>query len=328
MSETQPGIERDPDTMSDDDFAAYKRDMAEADGDLPEDGETQSEKAEPEAQQDPEDLSDAELEEAAAKEKQESVPHGRFHRERERRKQLETEISDVRRRYELLEQRTTDILRMQGGNQQPQQREPTYQEQYDALQAKGDFIGIIELQNKHIRDNLQERETRQQESQRTQEERQLVTRIATAAKSDLEQAAADDEGFADMYKTYREIGYRQLVEVQGIPEDAAVAQLNRYEIQTYHDLMRQGIKPSDYVRRFVNAQGYRPPEPPQPNVEEQAARIERLNTAKLAAKTLSGAGSEARTTAPSPSDLVNMSDEDFAAFKKKYGENAMSKVFG
>lgn len=318
----------DIDAMSDADFAAFKEEMArEPAKPDPEPKPEPQDRPAPEQDDDGDDNQGDDDAPLAAKDKPETVPHGQFHRERERRKQLEQQFTEAQRRYELLEQRTNAMLQMMASGQQGQQpQEPQPDPVPDRL---GDPLGYMEYMDRRLQQFEQGQRQQTEAQQRQQQEQRLIAEVTSRAGSDFQQAVQEDPAYQEAYEFMFRAAVQEKMAVEGLPEQHAIQVVRQQELGLYAQALQAGRRPSAVIRALAQARGWQPkaPEQGKPDIEQAAAKIERLNQTKDAAKSLSGAGSEARTGIPTPDDLVNMTDDEFMAYKNKHGERALSRAF-
>ena len=267
-----------------------------------------------------------------------SVPHAKFHRVNERRKEAEKRAEEAQRNATVAMQRMAELMEAMKGRQEPEQKaEPEEPEHPGPKPSAADspYDWAIWREKKDAWDEYQASQQRAQVDQQQHAHRQwqeaytsVLTQFETAKQAEPELQGLYDGLRTSYAREYQAYGYSmpqiaQLVERQ----EAQIIQwahANRIPIgQTIKALAES---------RGVQAQapeqgGAQVPRDPATGQFKSAQDIDKLDQTKRASRSLNG-GAAVRTEGPTPEDIVNMSEEDFAAFKKEYGDKAMAKAFG
>ncbi len=253
------------------------------------------------------------------------VPHQALHKERERRKGVETELQAVRERQARADERLAvlnEILASEGDGRKPATDKPVepIDPQADPLGALQQALGHIQRLEKHIKD----RETQQGE-------RESARAMQSAYQNDALRYVQDAPDFKDAYKYLIEGRHREL-EAMGMTD---ANQRNQFIANEERSLVSQAFQlkrsPAQMIHNLAIARGFAPTAAPAQNgdpAKAHAEKIERIaNGQKAAGASLSGAGGssgEGLTAAA----LADMSEEDFAAMSAKLGKAKMRQLLG
>lgn len=276
--------------------------------------------------------------------KSETVPHAVFHRNNERRKAAEAETVKERTAREKIEQQNTILSQrftelLEASKSVPQQEDrPAITAPGEEPDPEADPYGWINWRAQKDR-----YDSHQQETQRTQQtEQQLAVQhvLQTAARGVQEFTATTPD-----YQTARLFVWNQrgpeLMEL-GYSQEQAIAMLEQDELRIADGALRSGKNPAEVMYKLAKIRGYIPPTGDDPaatngttpprgadgKFQAAAAEMDKREATKAAAKSLGGSGGPADTGEITPQVVADMSNEEFAAFKKKYGEKAMQKAFG
>lgn len=297
----------DIDNMSDEEFEAFKGGMEES---PPE----ESPKAEAQEEQKAEEQ----------RKQEEFVPHGQFHRERERRKEAE-------QRAELAMRRMTELMEAM----QPQPQQQT-QHQVPQIPGEDDIVGRINWSVEQLRQMQENQQRYSQMTEAQQREEQAFQQVLSEKGREFAEAAQERPDVQDAYAYARQSLFNEF-QFYGFTPQQAMQELEQYERKLIMDAHQRGMNVGDYVEKYAAARGWRPNQQQtrqqaQPRDESgrftPAQEIDRREAIRQASISIGGSGSAAPSGQVSPKDLVDMSEEDFAAFKAKYGERAMQVAFG
>lgn len=300
------------DDMSDDEVIALQQKIADESDDVSEDAQTGSEnnnsqeQAEPVAKEAESDADDSEEQEAAKK--SDTVPHGRFHRENERRKQAEQELEQLRLSNQRLEQRTQQILeRMEAQSHQEAPAAPQ-----EPVSAADDPIAALDKIQQWQREQDEARENQEKADREAQSWQQALEYTASSLQSDPDAV--------DAFKALSE-SYKAEFRAMGIPEAKVESEYAKLERQHVAYIVQNGVNPVDYVKNLAGVRGWKAQEA-QPEIQEPspAEQLDKREDARLASLSLSNTGgATANTGQPTPQQLAEMSDADFAAYMDKHG---------
>lgn len=340
-----PAETPDIDAMSDEDFDKFKAEMAEGPSDEPVPGPEETKQPEPEpepeAAKKPEDADDGDddPDDGDPAGKQETVPHQKFHRANERRKEAEKRAQLAEERLgELIKidsQRLAQHQREQAASQQKPEPEPDF-----GPDPKENPIGWIEWRQNKDREEAAKRQEQEQAQQSRTEQQQAEFNAVQRVNHRFIQAAQADPELNEALSVLRDSVAREQA-AYGFAGVDLQNRVNQLEGQTMIWAFQNRIPIEDLVEQQAIARGWRrkaempaqepatpdPQKQPEPTPKEVMEEVNKTEAAKQKATSLSGGGAPVPSSELSPKSVVDMTDAEFEAFKKKYGENAMDKVF-
>lgn len=291
--------EADIDNMTDEELEAAL--AAEADEPAPE----PAPEPEPEAKPEDEEQANAADEGGDADdvgendgEKSETVPHGQFHRERERRKAAEVERDRALQRMDAM-------LKVVGGRQQAEQPQEEQQPPPSLHEQPVEFI-------QGLADRVNQIDQREQY-------KQAVTQYVGASEMDMQQYAQENPDAVNAYK-YLESAYKHQLAEAGITDPAAQAQRIAHEqAQVTYWALQRGIRPAHQFEMLARSYGYQPtPVEPQPDPKKVAEEIDQKEATKAAARSMKDTGAPVDTGLPSAEAVTHMTDAEFDVLLKKF----------
>lgn len=309
----------DIDNMSDEEFANFNLPADEAGSD---DGATADPSPPAEKEPEPRAQDDAKPEEGDDRPKSETVPHGQFHRERERRKAAEQQA-------EIATQRLTELLQASAA----QREQPAAQQaqlQPDIPDQNEDPFGYMIAQTDRLTSRLEEIDTARKHDVEQQRAQANDARLWHASEADLSAYAAENPSAGAAYEFLAEEGRKHL-RAQGVYNDQDISNsLARWQVQLAAHAENLGVRPSRLVMMMAQERGWQAGEAGKPaapssateKYRAEAEKIAKQEQARNASLSLSGEGGEANTGMPTAQEIIDMSDEDYAKFKAKYGEEA------
>lgn len=247
----------------------------------------------------------------AQPEKQKTVPHQALHAERMRRQELERQLEESRRKFELFESRMEEINKAM----QPKEQVP------DELQ---DPIAAI----KYTKDQLANLQRQQQEQaqQRAEQERQqqAVSQIDNAYRQAWEQKLSSSPDAIEAYNAFTKAldGHFQL---RGIADpyqrtQAIMAEERAIAVRA----MQQGLDPADLIIQQAGLYGYQA-KPKQ----DAVAQVENRQRGQAAARSISNAGGQTSNGGQiTAARLAEMSAEEFDAYKSKLTPSQYARIMG
>ena len=273
------------------------------------------------------------------------VPHSAMHKERERRKGVESELEQFRDKYSRAEERLkvlNDIIGLAGGpdaaaapGQTEQARQPA-DELGPAPDPEEDIFGFVKWQAKKI--ELMERghnEQRQQEEAARQNQ-QYAQEVQTYYKNDAIQYLEKQPDFPDAYK-YVANSYASELRAQGIPEDRVNQVLMAEEARIAAQCRQEGRSPSEVIYQMALARGYSKPEaeaaaqegapPPAaaaPAPQQRIANIQRAQNSTVSLSKSGGSSGEGLTLEA----LADMPEEEFNRVAKSLSKSQQRQLFG
>jgi hypothetical protein len=248
-----------------------------------------------------------------------TVPHGQFHRERERRKAAEAEREKLRADHQRLMERTQQLL--EAGIQPPQQQQAP-QADPEIPDPDVDPQGAIKwVREQVLATQKAERERAQQNEQASQ-----VEQVLQNVNAVLENEIKADPSVKDAHNAWRKSVGMELLAV-GYTEQQALQALNQTEREHALFIAQNNIPIGDYLKRLASARGWqaKAPDPAPANDAglTEAEKIAKREELRLASQSLGkGGGAVVNTGVTSPQELLDMSDAEFEAYKKKHGSVA------
>lgn len=239
-------------------------------------------------------------------EKKVLVPHGAFHEERERRKELQKQIAIEKERNDRLEERTAKIL-------EAMNRKPAEEEQFIDPLAKIEtkVNEVVEKINKKA-----EQETA--DSKAIREENELISRYSASAQAYSKDAPDFMEArnylIADKVKELQALEYN----------DAEISQeIRRIERQIVERAYSKEKNPAEVIHALAKEKGYKGAD------RSSKKTVEDIDKGLKASKSLGSGGSKAGDKddleSLSASDLSDMSNEEFDSLFNKIEKQANRK---
>lgn len=315
--------EIDIDAMSDEDFQKFKAEIPE------EEAPKEDAQASPGDDSDEQPGDDGDEGEGGEK-RSDTVSHGRFHKEREMRKARENELAEVRNKYETIEQRFNAFLT--GLQQQPQAQQMPAEEQkpledrYNELLEQGDLVGANKVLLEKVKQFDSEREQQIKAYQQQIKAQQEIGYIRVTVAQGLKRAEQNGIPAREALSHLLDQGIKTYM-AQGMSQQEAKLQAEYDADRSFYGILSKGGDPIETILGVAEARGFSPTKKKAEQEFDTSAidEIERRNGVKSAAKSLGKGGSEGASRIPTAEDILNMSDDDFTKFKKKYGENAISQ---
>lgn len=262
-----------------------------------------------EAKAEPEPEAEAEGEPAPAG-KAKTVPHQALHAEREANKALKAELTQLR---EQQAQIVAAIQQARQAQQKPEEQDPEPDPQKDIF----GHVAWQRRQMARVMQYLSAREQQTAQQQRQQEEAQRTQQLYSALDAqyvkDRDAYVAKDPTFGAA-ADYLVQAYDRVLAQEGYnPQARQQIMMERLRKITL-DAYKAGRNAAEDVVAWAKTYGYQP----QPQADP-GERVEQLNKARGAAKSLSGVGGKAKAV-PSIDDLL-ADDETAAAFMDSVDAN-------
>lgn len=250
----------------------------------------------------------------AGRTKTETVPHAKFHRANERAKQAEAERDQMKADREKAYDRLRQLLELQQAPAQQQKPEETVPRFTDDPVKAGQW-----MQDQILTQREQEAANAKAREQQTQQD-QVWNEAYSSIGAELDAQAKEDPTVVDAYNYLRESMGREML-AMGYTRQAAIAELDKIERQHILFMAQNRLDPGDYLKGLSQARGWAPKpaaeQQQQKPVAEQIAQREDTRKASLSlGKT---GGGVTNTGAITPEQLLEMSDAEFDAYKKKHG---------
>jgi hypothetical protein len=257
---------------------------------------------------------EAGAEPAAIADKRQGDPAAALVQERERRREVERQAAEDRRKYEA---RFEELLKLVP---QPAQQQASPEPAIPDVQT--DPVGHIVGTMQQLGASQQQIERALAEQRQQEQQRQVVTTIQQRAAA-LETAyRAEHPEYDDSMRYLQAVRTRQLQSL-GITDPARIAQqIQTDAFQVAVAAIQEGANPAERLQRFAEASGWVPPaagapaEPAAAAVPDQAARLSMVQQGQQHARNLGGV----RGNGPSPmtaSKLLDMDDDAFLETLKK-----------
>lgn len=245
--------------------------------------------------------------------KQENVPFGRFERERQRRKEVETnsarEIADLRQRDADREARLLDIMA----------RFAPQQEQSEPESPPDPYLNPVEATayaTKKLQALQEQNRQRDEAEQANQSEQQMFNRSVQEFGAAAQQDPLVQTAYDALYASYKVEG-----EAYGLQGQDLKNWLDKTEKAQMFYAMQAKIPLGQYVKGLAKARGWSgaAPAPKQSLVEPAPiAANDGMAAIRAASASLSpSGGSPARTGQPSPQELLDMSPKQYDEWRSK-----------
>lgn len=256
------------------------------------------------------------------------VPHQALHKERERRKGVETELQTVRERQARADERLAvlnEILSKADEPAQPRQVAPA--RDTAPPDAATDPLGALaHALNKitSLEQTIQESTKRQTEADKVANERTSETALRNAYQNDAIRYVKETPEFADAYRYLIEGRHREF-EAMGVTDQN---ERNKLIAREERDLVAQSIgskrSPAQMLHNLAVARGFKAAAPK----TDPAQKIESIARGQRAAgASLSGSGGTSGEGLTA-SSLADMDEEQFAATVAKLGKAGMRRLLG
>jgi hypothetical protein len=253
----------------------------------------------------------------ARDEKGKFVPHGAFHEERERRKAVEKELTDLREKYARGDERLrllTEAARAQTAAPAPAAAEPP-----KVIDPKEDIFGAydqLKAELEALKGGVQKT------AEETRQEREF-TAVRNDYVADLNRFQAQEPAFADAFRFIAQTRAAEL-KLLGHPEEQIPQLLGQEELHLAVQARQRGVSPAEMLFAVAKARGFAPkaaepapaPAPAAP-AETPAQKAERVAAGQAGpGKSLSAAGG-APAGEVTLEMLGAMSEAEFEAFATK-----------
>lgn len=255
-------------------------------------------------------------------EAQKLVPLAALHEERQTRKQLQTEMRQLREAqqfaaqqqaqrdqdYQIAQQRLAQMIAARDRPPEPTEEEDPLA--YTANIARQTQAEVQALRQQQWQQQQAQQQQQQEWAQRSQQEQQMQQLVTLTTQREAEFATkTPDYNEAIMYAKTRRA--KELI-AAGYEPEAAADFAQREGWQLAHQWLSQGMNPAERGYALAQAMGY------QPKTVDDETRAEMREQGMRATKTSGGGTVRGRITAAqvasmSPTQLARMSDEDFKA---------------
>lgn len=257
-------------------------------------------------------VEEVEAPEEDAAEKRDKVDYGALHAERERRKQAQRELEEIRTKYSTLEERIATINeQIARQNQAPT---PTFEENPDEY-----FRHQLEQTGKSV-EELKAEMSKSSEAEQHRLAQQQLAQSIMAAEAEFRRESPD---YDDAVNFLREARAREYA-IWGI-DDPSEINLRLYgeALQLAEHARQAGMSPAQLAYNLASARGYRKAAAQQVG-DDASKKLEKVKKGQESSKSLSSRGGEGEPVLDAEA-LANMSDEEFALAMKR---GVWSKVIG
>lgn len=274
-----------------------------------------------------EDKSDSdtepEAEEEAPKKRDGRVPLRKLRAEEDRRKEVERQVDELREKFSRADER----LRM---FYESQQRQAPVEQEKEASPPDPtvDPIGAIEWQRQQIE---QQRQWQEQQF-RVQQEQAAIQQIDNGYRQAWGQFANQQPDAMDAYQHFLK-ATAAVLRAQGFTKEQADAHVENEERKIAIAAFRSNVNPAEIIYREALEMGYTPKQAERIVNQEEAARkaeedVARRQKAAPASKSMSSAGGSRSGSAPTVSEIADMSEDEFAEWLAKTPESKRRKIMG
>lgn len=233
--------------------------------------------------------------------REKTVPHGAFHEERQRRKQAEEKARGLELENAKAIARLEALLQSNQPKDEPAPQPPKVEE---------DIFGAVDYQGRKIETVEQRLERFEKAEQEAAQQRQIQAATAAAEQEFIR----DNPDLLDAVNHLRAARSAEL-QVFGFTAEQAIQKIYQEERVLAAQALQRNQNPAALVYNWALQRGYSKKAPEAPR-EDPAKKLETLEAAQAANKTLSSAGGTAASGAITAMDLLKMSDGEFAAFRK------------
>lgn len=241
-----------------------------------------------------------------AETKDKTVPHGAFHEERQRRKQAEEKARALEIENAKAIARLEALLQ---NNREPERKEAVP----EAPKPEEDIFGAFDHQGKRV-------ETIEQKLERLEQERQREAVVQNVLRASHEHEKTFMETSPDYPDALNHLRQSRIAELVffGMDEASARARVGQEEINVAAQALQQRRNPAEVIYEFAVKRGYAKKAPPAPNPQPEpdpAQKLQTIEAAQTANRSLSSTGGGASAPQITAAELLAMPDKEFEAFK-------------
>lgn len=298
----------DVDELNDDDFAKLKDDLST--GELAGEADAgKTDAAAAEVAETDEASTDAAVDDDDEETggKSETVPHGKYHHERERRKTAE-------QKAEKLAERLQQLIEAQAANAvaKPAEEAKAETDEPDPANPLEQISWLVKKYTEGEKTRAKETEQRAADG-----ERQQFAQGVKSLEDEFKKTNTDYDAALEFVAQSRD------EELQLMFPTATADQRRQYILGEWNNVIRQsvaaGVNPAQQIYSLAQRRGYKKADAAVSDVStvEKLAKQEEARQASLSLG--KSGGGIVNTEKMSPEQLLEMSDEDFAAYKKKFG---------
>ena len=248
------------------------------------------------------------------------VPHQALHKERERRKGVESELNTYRERMARAEERLSVLNEVLT---KPQPAEAPVNE--EVPDPERDIFAYVKHLEKRL--NMVDQTTQQSQQERVQE--QQLARLQNAYAQDAQAFMNEKKDFRDAYSYIANSRARELAAL-GYSQQQIQQQMTQEETNIVAQAFQQRKSPSAVLYEQAIARGYSPKQAEaiaQPSNTNTAQRLDAVARGQATQKSLSSAGGSGGEGL-SVEALISMSDDEYAATISKLSKAQQRKLLG
>lgn len=230
------------------------------------------------------------------------VPHGAFHAERERRKEIEGRLNDVLQKQAVLEERWKSLQKPTEEAKEDSDPEPD--------PNKDIFAHNAWLKRQFERERQANEEWRQGQ-QKTQEQQRQDTQIATSWVQSVQKFQQSEPSFPQAAQYLVDMRSQQLAAF-GYNEAQINEAINTEVKNATAWAMQQGKSPAEVVFEYAKASGFKSQaQEQQQQTGELPEQLKKVERAQQSARTIASGGGKAGTDPESPEAIASMSQAEF-----------------
>lgn len=233
------------------------------------------------------------------------VSHAALHAERERRKEIETQLRLERQERQRNEAIVADRLKQLYEAHQQGQQPQAPDEATDPLGAALHGQKLTQQQLRQLQERVAQEDWQRQQAANQQQ-------FVTWAASQAEEFRKETPDFDDAYKHVREFRLGEL-EAMGLNRQQIAQTLYNDEMWIFQHAAQAGKNPAQLVYAMAQRTGYKPGA--KEEADKNKEKIETLQKGLEASKTLGNGGAQAGW--PTPEQIANMPEDQFDALKAK-----------
>jgi hypothetical protein len=249
---------------------------------------------------------------------QTKVPFAALTKERNERKAVAAKLAETERRAAILEDRWTQLLSSREAESTPASVQPAAEPD-----LSNDPMAIV---NKLWTESQDQRKQRETEAQQTKEQaaaNEAWGKTMNVARAQYQAACAADEAFEPTYTALRANMGQEYMELYGLSETEAKAEVDRYEAQQIAYAVDRGIDISVHMRKLAKTRNITVA--PKTAPDRSAGEIlDKLAEGVNGSTSLSTAGG-GRVAATNAQSIADMSPDEFANWLGKDGNQAKFK---
>jgi hypothetical protein len=240
---------------------------------------------------------------------QSKVPLAALTKERNERKAIAARLAETERKAAILEDRWNQVL------QQREQPAPEAKQEAPPLDVSKDPMAVV---NELLTDFQQRKQTEAERERQTKEQAaqaEAWNKTLNVARSQYEAAASSDAAFEPTYTALRANIGQEYMELYGMSEAEAKAEVDRYEAQQIAYAVDRGIDIATHMRKLAKARNVTvAPKATAPAGED----LDKLAEGVSGSTSLSNAGG-GRVASTNAQSIADMSPDEFGAWLGKPG---------